>query len=309
MSDLESARLRWETDADGWPRSGTIQMIRSHGLSWRVQIAGEGPDLLLLHGAGGSGHSWAGLLPELARSYRVIVPDLPGHAFTSTLPASSSTLPEMATAVTDLVDAVGASPTGIVTHSAGAAVAVFLIQEGALRPRAWSAFAPSLVRPSRGTPPPVIQHLLAPVFQTSGLAFLSAAVGRRRGIADALLDTTGSRVPSGSRALYRRLVGNPAHVGSVLRMMATWDPEPVARRLPEVRVPGLIVAGDADRWIPEKEIRGAVEALPAATLRVLPGLGHLLHEEAPGRAWELLGPFLHRHLLEAGGTPPDPPGT
>jgi magnesium chelatase accessory protein len=302
MSDLESARLRWETDADGWPRFGTVRMLRAHGLTWRVQIAGEGPDLLLLHGAGGSAHSWAGLLPELAREYRVVAPDLPGHAFTSALPADRSTLPELATAVTDLMDAVGASPTGIVTHSAGAAVAVFLMQEGALRPRAWAAFAPSLVRPSRGAPPPVIGTLLAPVFRSTGLAFVSAAFGRRPWIADALLDSTGSRVPPESRALYRRLVGNPAHVGSVLRMMSAWDPGVVSERLSQVHVPGLVLAGDADGWIPLEEIREPVERLPATTLEVLPGRGHLLHEEAPRRTMELLAPFLRRHL----GTPREP---
>ncbi|MEJ2539380.1 MAG: alpha/beta fold hydrolase [Gemmatimonadota bacterium] len=298
MSDLESVRLRWGPDSAGWPNATCSRIVRAHGLSWHVQIAGEGPDLLLLHGAGGSDHSWAEMLPSLSREYRVIAPDLPGHAFTTALPADRSTLPDVATAVTDLMDAVGASPTGIVTHSAGAAVAMFLIQEGVLRPRVWAAMAPSLVRPSRGTPPPVIQDLLAPVFRTTGLAFLSAAIGGRKRIADALLASTGSRVPPASRDIYRRLVGNPAHVGSVLRLMAAWDPEPVTRRLDGVHVPGLVVAGDEDGWIPPRDVREAVDRLPEVTLRVLPGRGHLLHEEVPGQVLEMLLPFLRRHATE-----------
>ncbi len=296
MSDLEKVRLRWGRDSAGWPQVGSSRIIETSGLSWRVVIAGEGPDLLLLHGAGGSSHSWAGLLPSLSREYRVVAPDLPGHAFTSAPPTDRSALPTMAAAVTDLMDAVGASPTGIVTHSAGAAVAVFMIQEGAVRPQAWAAIAPSLVRPSRGAPPPVIQDLLAPVFRSSGLAVLSAALGRRGRIADALLSTTGSQVPPESRDLYRRLVGNPAHVGSVLRLMAGWDPDPVTRRLDEVDVPGLVLAGDRDGWIPMSDVHAAVDRLPDVTLRVLPGRGHLLHEEVPDRVLELLLPFLRRHI-------------
>lgn len=288
--------MRWGRDSTGWPNGGSSRIVQTRDLSWHVQIAGEGPDLLLLHGAGGSSHSWAGLLPALGREFRVIAPDLPGHAFTSALPADRSALPDIATAVTDLMDAVGASPTGIVTHSAGAAVAIYLIQEGALRPRAWAAFAPSLVRPSRGAPPPIIQDLLAPVFRSTGLALLSAAFGRRGRIADALLSSTGSQVPPESRDIYRRLVGNPAHVGSVLRLMAGWDPDPVTRRLGEVHVPGLVVAGDRDGWIPMKDVHEAVDRLPDVTLQVLPGRGHLLHEEVPERVLELLLPFLHRHI-------------
>ena len=165
-----------------------------------------------------------------------------------------------------------------------------------MRPRAWAAFCPSLVRPSRGTPPPVIQDLLAPVFRSTGIALLSAAIGRRERVSDALLDSTGSRVPPASRSIYRRLVGNPAHVASVLRLMAAWDPDPVSRRLSEVHLPGLILAGGRDHWIPLREVRAAVDALPRVDFHVLPGLGHLLHEEAPSAVLSRLLPFLSQHL-------------
>jgi pimeloyl-ACP methyl ester carboxylesterase len=43
-----------------------------------VELAGEGPPLLLLHGLGGSGRYWAGLAPLLAGSRTLIAPDLAG---------------------------------------------------------------------------------------------------------------------------------------------------------------------------------------------------------------------------------------
>lgn len=43
-----------------------------------VQVTGEGPPLLLLHGLGGSGRYWAGLAPRLAASRTLIAPDLAG---------------------------------------------------------------------------------------------------------------------------------------------------------------------------------------------------------------------------------------
>lgn len=300
MSEFESYRTQLEHTGDRWPHDEFSREYRAAGLQWRVQVAGSGPDIVLLHGAGGSTHSWAGLFGPLSEEFRVFAPDLPGHAFTSALPADRSRLSDMAKAVTRLLDAADVKPAGIVTHSAGAAVAVQMMLSGDVKPGAWAGLAPSLVRPSRGAPPRAVQELLAPVFRSSGLSLVASALGGRRLVTDLLLESTGSAVPDWSRTLYRRLMANPAHVGSVLRLMASWDPDPVARRLGEVGVPGLVVAGQADQWIPLGDVNAAVEALSEVEFHVVPGLGHLLHEEAPQQVFELLAPFLRTHLLAAG---------
>ncbi len=43
-----------------------------------VQLAGDGPPLLLLHGLGGSGRYWAGIAPLLGGTRTLIAPDLAG---------------------------------------------------------------------------------------------------------------------------------------------------------------------------------------------------------------------------------------
>lgn len=53
----------------------------SHKITFREH--GEGPLLILLHGFGGSVHHWEGCVPELAKHYRVVVPNL-SHLFMST---------------------------------------------------------------------------------------------------------------------------------------------------------------------------------------------------------------------------------
>jgi pimeloyl-ACP methyl ester carboxylesterase len=40
---------------------------------------GAGEVLLLIHGMGGSSDSWSGVIPLLAKKYRVVAPDLLGH--------------------------------------------------------------------------------------------------------------------------------------------------------------------------------------------------------------------------------------
>jgi pimeloyl-ACP methyl ester carboxylesterase len=49
------------------------------GVSTSVLEGGEGPPMVLLHGPGEFAATWIPVLPRLARTHRVIVPDLPGH--------------------------------------------------------------------------------------------------------------------------------------------------------------------------------------------------------------------------------------
>lgn len=53
----------------------------THKITYREQ--GSGPILVLLHGYGGSVHHWEGCAKELAKHYRVVVPNL-SHLFLST---------------------------------------------------------------------------------------------------------------------------------------------------------------------------------------------------------------------------------
>lgn len=62
---------------DGLPVSD--QRLNLAGISTAVLEGGEGSPVLLLHGPGESALWWMGVIPILAETHRVIVPDLPGH--------------------------------------------------------------------------------------------------------------------------------------------------------------------------------------------------------------------------------------
>ena len=44
-----------------------------------VWVGGEGPCMVLLHGAGDQAGTWARMVPPLLEDYKVVIPDLPGH--------------------------------------------------------------------------------------------------------------------------------------------------------------------------------------------------------------------------------------
>lgn len=53
--------------------------LRSAGIPTAVLEGGDGPPMVLLHGPGESAAGWLPVLPDLVRTRRVVVPDLPGH--------------------------------------------------------------------------------------------------------------------------------------------------------------------------------------------------------------------------------------
>lgn len=57
----------------------TRQAMTGDGVQLSVQMAGEGPALVLIHGYPENGMCWLNIAPELARHFRVIIPDLRGY--------------------------------------------------------------------------------------------------------------------------------------------------------------------------------------------------------------------------------------
>ncbi|TFG68317.1 MAG: alpha/beta fold hydrolase, partial [Thermomicrobiales bacterium] len=66
--------------SDRSPVSG----VTVDGLRYEVRVRGHGVPVLLLHGFTGRGSGWAPHATALARHFRVIVVDLPGHGRSGT---------------------------------------------------------------------------------------------------------------------------------------------------------------------------------------------------------------------------------
>jgi magnesium chelatase accessory protein len=300
------APLAWPSDAEGWPNLARSRRVEAGGLAWHVQHWEGDLDgaLVLLHGSGGSTHSWAGLAPLLSLSGRaVIAPDLPGHAFTDRPPDQGFSLDGLADLVASLLRALDIRSCVVIGHSAGAAVALELARRDP-GVRGVVGLCPSLIT-GRRVPAGIVPDLFVRAVRSGLTARFASGLVRHTRSLEGVLRSTGSDIPEASMLLYRRLIAAPAHVSATLTLFSQWRADEVEARLPGVDLPCLLVAGAEDDWIPLDDVRRAVELLPAARLVTLEGLGHLAHEEAPERVARVVEPFIDA-LVDGRLTRPPP---
>ena len=287
--------MRWPPPAD-WPNADLSRQVFCKPHRWHVQEAGTGPTLVLIHGAGGSVHSYRDVIPLLARAHHVVAIDMPGQGFTQLGARHRCGLDAMAMDMAALITQQNWQPQAIVGHSAGGALALRLSQ---LLPSSPVVIGinPALghFQGLAGVLFPVMAKLLALTPGVAGFFSRSAANPDR---VRSLIESTGTTLSDHGLALYRRLVGDRGHVDATLLMMAQWTLDDLLNDLPGISVPTLFLAGEKDEAVPPSVSESAAARMPSAQVTRLPDLGHLAHEEAPAQITELIIGFLTKATPE-----------
>jgi 3-oxoadipate enol-lactonase len=234
---------------------------------------GSGRPIILLHGSPFDRRMWAPQLAGLSGEFRIVAPDLPGYG-SSPLRAATMTMRAFADAVVELLDALGIDRAVVVGLSMGGLVAMEL----------------ALGRPER---------VEGVVLAATSSAPLHPREAERRRAAAAEIEANGmlaTTLEMAGSLFGPRARRNPPLLVDVLRMMLSTPPAGAAAALrgraehpdyssllPELAVPSLVIAGDADGFAPEEVTAQLVDSLPEPELLVLPGVGHLPNLEEPGR--------------------------
>ena len=264
--------------------------LDARGCRLRYLVAGRGEPLLLVHGLGGAASNWCELAPLLAPRWRLLIPDLPGHAGSSPFPAAP-TLNPFADVVAAMAEREGMLPAPIVGHSLGGVVALRLALR---RPEAVTALVLAatagissstrvketwvtllvLARPARLVAPH--RGLIARV------SWLRYPVFGHWEVAD-----PPSLAP---RAVEGFLVGPRLHtdIRDAGRALVRADTRTDLHR---VRCPALVVWGARDRIVPLQDGYEYARRL-RAPLRVVPDCGHLLIGERPDACAHAIESFL-----------------
>ncbi|MDG1973088.1 MAG: alpha/beta fold hydrolase [Paracoccaceae bacterium] len=264
-------------------------LIASPPHRWRVLDEGAGPCILLLHGAGASAESWAGVMPLLASDFRVLAIDLPGQGETRLATRMRSGLNMMAEDISTLMTTLDAHPSYLVGHSAGAAIALRMAETTfqntpVIGFNAALAEFPGLAAVLF----PALANLLA---LSPGAGDLIALAASKRSSTERLLKTTGGPITEEMVTRYHRLITKAAHVKATLAMMAQWRIQPIRSALPNITARTRLVVGIEDTTVPPQTSRDAAKMLPNADMLERSDLGHLAHEQDPVWAAKVIQTF------------------
>src|SRR5215204_5772197 len=276
------------------------QDVEIDGLPIRYLAGGEGPSLVLLHGAGDNALDWQWVMPTLTATHRVYAPDLPGSP-DSARPAADYSPAFFERFVAAFVDALDVGRATFVGNSLGGLIALRLALSEPERAGALvlvdSAGLGRAVNPA-------FTSVNVPGLGEAALPFWRTPVGayqRAWGRTALLFAHPPGSVPREWLAEQCRLALSPGYLEahlSVLRAIVSplGQREVLVDRLPSVKAPTLVVWGERDRVFPRSQARGAVTRLPEGSLSLIPECGHMPQVECPDRFLAVLGKFLARRV-------------
>jgi 3-oxoadipate enol-lactonase len=259
--------------APGWTLRGTMRrMSESHSERLRFVEEGQGDPIVLLHAFPLDGAMWDAERKELARSHRVIVPDLRGFGRSELLQPRSS-LDDHADDVIALLTVLGLSMGGYIAL--------------ALAKRYAARLARLILADTRSLP----DAPEAKKGRNDNIALVASD-----GVApllDRLLPKLLSANASAAVTDRVRALGNRQTQAGVIAALAAMrdrpDSGPVLSR---IAVPTLVIVGELDVISPLAEARAIASAIPKAQLAVIEGAGHLANLESSARFLSTLRKFL-----------------
>ena len=262
-----------------------------------VAEAGEGPPLLLLHGWPQNWWCWRDLIGPLARTHRVLVPDLRGFGW-SDAPPGDYAKATLAADIVGLLDAEGIDRARVVGHDWGGYVAYLLALDHAERVERFVALdipPPWPQRPNRGM-------AILPFFLTYQVALATPGFGaglQRRvpGFVKTMLRRgagTDFRWRDSDLDLYAAKLQEPDRARAMSHLYRTFLAKEFAasrkRHPDDLTVDGLLVWGEAS--LLHRMVRRGLEPGPRLRVESIPGAGHFLPEETPDAVLALVSEHL-----------------
>jgi len=255
-------------------------------IAYRVE--GEGEPLVLVHGVGGDGGMWDGVVAALPPRFRTIRVDLRGHG-RSPLIGAPVTVRDLARDVTEVMDALDVRKASIAGFSLGGLIAQAIALESPDR-----VDQLALVATVAGRTPEERARSAAriEVVREKGLAAIAAG-NREFWFSDAFRRDH----PEAVEARVRQFMAcDPV---SYLHAFAVFAKGDFADRLGEIRVPTLVVAGEFDAAATPRMARLMHERIAGSRLEILDGMRHALLIECPGRVAALMAGFLQAGTLSS----------
>lgn len=260
-----------------------VEDLEVDGRRVAFRRVGNGPPLVMLHGAVSDSQVWRASMDELKDEFTVIAWDAPGCGQSSD-PDSTWRLPEYADCLAGLLAALDCGPVHLLGHSWGSALALQLYERN---PR----LAASLILLGgyagwAGSLPP--EEVAA------RLRFAEEVAER---LPDAFEPTSmrglfSEMMPADAAEELSTIMSQARATGTLVMAYALAEAD-LRAMLGQIEVPVLVLTGDRDERSPLPVARALHTAIPTSTLVVMEGLGHENYLESRETFVRELRRFLH----------------
>ncbi len=271
------------------------KFIKVNGVDVHYKEAGSGEiTYILLHGFGASTFSWREVMPELAKSGRVIAFDRPGFGLTERLIKLGKNNPydskaQVALSI-GLMDALGIKKAVVIGHSAGGVVALNMALN--YPDRVSNLVLVDAIVYESG----VLYKWLLPLVNTPQMNHLGPLFARVAKIGgDEFLRSTWHDQTKITPAIYNgyhkvlKIKDWDKALWNLTRSTYSLHPE---KHLSELSMPVLVITGDDDRVVFTKNSIKLASEIPGSKLEVIQNSGHIPHEEQPVEFMRVLGEWL-----------------
>jgi len=256
---------------------------------------GTGPPLVLVHSVALSHREFEPAVADLEHRFRLILPDLPAHGDSEDRPRHPYTFDWLAAVLADFcTDVAGRRPL-VGGHGLGADLLVRAIELGRLRPGRLVLMPCRLHRPPEREKAQAAWRGAARVAGLPGLDRVAGHAARLAFRPERGTALTARGVPEAADLVRHAMadVGGNANLARSWARLARALPRGARREvldlLPRLDFPVLLLWADDDHHHPLRGAEEALDLLPDAMLRVLPGTGYLIAYDDPvGVARELL---------------------
>jgi len=264
----------------------------------RYRELGTGPPVVLVHGLLNNGLLWRDVATELARDFRVIVPDWPlgSHELPMNEDADL-TPPGLARIVADFLDALELEDVTLVGNDTGGAISQLV-----------AVHHPARLGRLVLTPCDAYDNFLPPMFRPLQLA--ARVPGAIRVVALSLSPRPLRRLPFAFGWLSKRPLARDVsdaflapvlrdrrirrEVAKVLKGISSRHTQEAARRFGEFGRPVLIAWAPEDRFFPMEHAERLSEAFPHARLERIEDSWTYVPADQPQRTAQLIADFARR---------------
>ena len=236
-------------------------------------------NLLLIHGLGASAERWEQVIPQFAKNYRVLVPDLIGFGL-SDKPLVDYTTDYLSEFITKFLKKLNIDSTSIIGSSLGGQIGAEFAYRHNSMVKKLILISPSGIM--KHSTPALDAYVMAALYPSDSSA------------------SNAFQMMSGSKNIDKKTIKGfvermklpNAKMAFMSTLLGLKDAEIISEKLVSIKSPTLIIWGENDPVIPIKYAQSFVSEIDDCRFVKMENCGHTPYVESPDKFYKIVSDFL-----------------